>query len=216
MFWMLFALTGCEHGLTLPPDDGGGYSGPLKPNLKLNVRPRRRLLPGSDSSPPPPEPAIYASQCADLEDGGIIAGPDCATAEISCGDTVIGHTIGGVEKYDTRFYERNFCTPALTNHDGGDERVYKLTLPPGDHKAFVTLDTPCADLDIAAMKITQDTCPAEGSIIHQCEMYPKSGTSREKLELVSQKHSVWWIVVEGKPGEEGPFALHVQCREGLI
>lgn len=213
---LAFALFGCENGLTLPPDDGGAYQGPLKPNLKLKVRERRHLLPGFDSSPPPPEPAIDSSQCDDLSEGGLVNGPDCATASIHCGDTIIGHTVGGVQRYGTRFYERNFCTPALIEHNGGDERVYKLVMPPGDQKAFVYLDTPCADLSIAAIKSNDDTCPTDSTVIPQCEMFPKKGTSREKLEIVSQNASTWWIVVEGRDDEEGPFAIHVQCREGLI
>lgn len=214
--FILLQLLGCEHGLTLPPSDDGGYSGPLKPNMRLKVRERTPLLPAWDSSPPPPEPAVYASQCNDLEDGGLVNGPDCVTANIQCGDTVIGHTIGGVKKYDTRFYEKNFCTPALTDHDGGEERIYRLTMPEGDHKAFVYLDTPCADLDLAAIKANTRECPSTRGRITQCEMWPKDGTTREKVELVSQKATTWWIVVEGKPGEEGAFALHVQCREGLM
>ncbi len=212
----LLALTGCQHGLTLPPDDGGGYSGPLKPGVKLKVRPRRHILPGFDSSPAPPEPAITGQNCLDVEDGGNVNGPDCATATISCGDVIIGHTEGGVDRYNTRFYEKNFCTPALTDHDGGQERVYKLVMPPGDMKAFVYLDSPCADLDLAAIKLKGRQCPTFDSMIPQCEMSTQDSTYREKVELVSQRGSTWWIVVEGKDQEEGPFALHVMCREGLI
>jgi len=213
---LLTALLGCEHGLTLPPDDGGGYSGPLKPGVKLNVRPRRYILPGMDSSPPPPEPAISAQNCYDVDDGGPVSGPDCATATISCGEVIIGHTRGGVDLYNTRFYEKNFCTPALTDHGGGDERVYQLRMPPGDMKAFVYLDSPCADLDLAAVKLKSRTCPTDSSMVPQCEMSTQTSTYREKIELVSQRGSTWWIIVEGKDNEEGPFALHVMCREGLI
>lgn len=217
MLTLLLSFFACEHGLTLPPADDAGYSGPLKPNLRMKVRPRRPLIPGwNQSSMPPPEPAVYSSQCGDLEDGGLTHGPDCATATISCGDTVVGHTIGGVDRYDSRFYEKNFCTPRLTNHDGGDERVYRFVTPPGDHKAFITLDTPCADLDLAAIKANSRECPSAGSRITQCEMNPKDGSTREVVELVTQKPSTWWIVVEGKNAEEGAFALHVQCREGLM
>lgn len=212
---VLAHLLACQHGLTLPPSDDGGYSGPLKPNMRMKVRPRTPILPQWDSSPPPPEPAISSAQCGDLEDGGLVSGPDCVTATIQCGDTVIGHTVGGVEKYDTRFYEKNFCTPATTNHDGGDERVYRLLMPDGDNKAFVYLDSPCADLDLAAIKANTRECPSERNLITQCEMWPKDGYTREKVELVSQRASTWWIVVEGKGAEEGAFALHVQCRAGL-
>ncbi|MEZ4321019.1 MAG: hypothetical protein R3F61_26305 [Myxococcota bacterium] len=216
MIILLATLAGCQHGLTLPPDDGGGYTGPMKPGVKLKVRPRRHILPGFDSSPAPPEPAIDAQNCYDIDDGGLVNGPDCATATISCGDVIIGHTRGGVDQYSTRFYEKNFCAPALTDHGGGDERVYKLVMPPGDMKAFVYLDSPCADLDLAAVKLNERTCPTDLSIVPQCEMGVNKGTSREKVELVSQRGSTWWLIVEGKDNQEGPFAIHVMCREGLI
>lgn len=214
---LLISLLGCENGLTLPPaDDAPVQDGPLRPNAKMEVRERRHILPGFDSSPPPPEPVVTSSQCDDMEDGGLINGPDCLTGTISCGQTIVGHTKGGVNLYNTKFYERNFCTPALTDHSGGDERVYKLVMPPGENKAFVYLDTPCADLDIAAINATGDTCPTDSTLVPRCEMFPKRSTNREKLEIVSQGPSTWWIVVEGVDDEEGPFAIHVQCREGLI
>lgn len=156
-----------------------------------------------------------SGDCDALPDAGPPIGPDCMSGELRCGETLIGSTKGGVRRYDTRFYESNFCTPATTEHDGGDERVYRLRMPDGDWTAVVTLDSPCADLDLAAMKLNGDTCPTAASMVGQCEMYPKDGHQREQVRLVTQRETDWWVVVEGKDDAEGGFALTVQCRAGV-
>ena len=93
--------------------------------------------------------------------------------------------------------------------------MYKLVMPEGDRTALVTLDSPCADLDMAALKWNQKNCPTAKSMINQCEMWPKPQGSREQVRLVSQKETTWLIVVEGKGDEEGAFSLSVQCWRGL-
>jgi hypothetical protein len=208
-------LTGCGFDGTIP--GSGAYTGKLKKGLKLPFKERVYILPGTDSRPPVPEWAVHKEQCDDLADGGAVNGPDCITDVITCGETVIGHTQGGVQRFDSRFYEKQFCTPYTTNHDGGDERVYQLQFPPGDWTAFVYLDTPCADLDLAGIRWSGDTCPGIQHNVPQCEMWPDAyARDREYIRLASQKESTWLLVVEGKGDDEGAFALHVQCRPGLM
>jgi hypothetical protein len=199
---------------TLPSNDPKP-SGPSVPGLKFKVRERVSILPGTDSRPPPPEPGVTSSDCSRISEGGPVV-DDCVTSDIECGQTIVGDTIGGVRRFDSKFYQQNFCTPALTNHDGGDERVYRLRTPDGDWTAFVTLDTPCADLDVGAMLWTGDRCPPVDANITRCDMWPKNGNERERLTLVTQHEAYWYIVVEGKDEEEGAFSLSVQCRPGLF
>lgn len=178
-------------------------------------------LPSKISGGPPlPESPIHPDQCDDIQDGGPLGGKEpCVTAEIHCDEMIIGHTVGGVDEYDSEFYEEKFCWPKLLNHDSGDERVYKLVMPPGEWRAWATLHTPCADLDVMAMRYDKDICPDWESTIHQCEMNPKTSTRTERIEMTSQtrpdRNAIWYIVVEGKGDEEGPFSLHVQCHPGL-
>lgn len=212
--FLVLALAGCEYGLTLPSSDRG-HDGPLEPSLRFTARTRRPILPGSIAGPPPPEAGIHASQCRDFDHGGPVEGPGCLTGVLRCGETLVGHTVGGVNRFDSRFYEKQFCTPRITNHDGGDERVYRLDMPDGDWTALVTLDTPCADLDLAAMRWDGDDCPTVGHNVTHCEMEPKSGTAREQVRLASQRATSWFVVVEGKDQEQGAFALTVQCYPGL-
>jgi hypothetical protein len=163
-----------------------------------------------------PEAGVNSDHCDDIENGGPVEGNTCVTETIECGQTIIGHTIGGVNRFDSRFYEAQFCTPRLTNHDGGDERVYLLKVPEGDYTAVATLDTPCADLDLAAMRYNGDDCPTKSHNINQCEMWPKDGTAREQVRMVSKHEGIWYIVVEGKNDQEGVFSLTVMCRRGLM
>lgn len=216
LLFTLFALSACDP-FTMTMGGDGAFKGKLTKGLRMPFKERVYVLPGSDSRPPVPEWVVHADQCSDLQDGGPVNGPDCITDVIECGETVVGHTVGGVQRFDSRFYEKHFCTPYTTNHDGGDERIYQLTFPEGDWKAFVYLDTPCADLDMAGIRWSGDTCPTTSHIVPQCEMWPDAyGGGREYMELVSQKASTWLIAVEGKGDAEGAFALHVQCRPGLL
>ena len=207
---LLALLVGCDYGFTLPSDIPRP-NGPVTPGMKLPFRPRRTILPGSVTGPPPPDAGITSGQCNDMTDGGELADQDCVTGEIHCGETIIGHTRGGVNRYNTRFYESNFCTPATTRHDGGDERVYLLDLQEEQTRAIVYLDTPCANLDLAALKSNGTQCPSPSTSLSQCEMWPQSGTKREKVDLWNNHASQWWLVVEGQGEEEGAFALTVQC-----
>lgn len=197
-----------------------GPTGPIevtRPGRPVRLPP---LPPSITSGPPIPPSPIHRDQCSDIVDGGPLLGDGtCATAEIHCDEMIIGHTLGGVDEYDSDFYEDKHCWPRLIDHDGGDERVYKLVMPPGEWRAWVTLHTPCADLDVMAIRHDTDTCPTTRSNINQCEMKAESSTRPERFQMTSQtsngRQAVWWIVVEGKRNEEGPFSLHVQCAAGL-
>jgi hypothetical protein len=140
---------------------------------------------------------------------------ECLTAEIKCGDTVVGHTRGGISRFDSEFYAKNFCTPATTEHTSGDERVYLLRLPEEPTRALVYLDTPCANLDIAAFSTSGggETCPDASTAISRCEMNVRPGHTREQVDLFAKNTMEWWIVVEGQKDEEGAFALTVQCEK---
>jgi hypothetical protein len=170
------------------------------------------------SAPAMPTPGISPDQCEDIADGGPVDG--CITAEIGCEQRIIGHTKGGIDQFDGRFYEKKFCWPNTRDHDGGNERVYKLVMPEGEWRAWATLYTPCADLDLAGVRHDFGGCPNLSSKTGACEMTIADSTSAERIEMTSQtkkpgQRPVWYIIVEGKNDEEGPFELHVQCREGV-
>ena len=213
-FMTLLGCFGSDDVATPEPTPGSD------PELQV-TRPPPAVV-GVVPSPPPkpgePDAALTSDNCEDLTHGGDNAGPDCITARIACGETVIGHTFGGVQAFDTRFYDRHKCWPGTIDKDGGDERVYLLELPAGEHRAKAWLDTPCADLDLAGIRVqSPSTCPSMDADIRQCEMSVRKGTRRDDVEMVSQSDSksYWLLVVEGKDAEEGAFALHVECHQGL-
>lgn len=173
-------------------------------------------LPAPVVAPGEPAPPITSSNCEDEMSPPDLQGPDCITATLQCGQTVIGTTKGGGQWFGSRFYEKKYCTPATIAHDAGHERVYALSLPAGDRHASIFLDTPCADLDMAVMRVLDfTTCPTMDTSISQCDMWPKPGNFREHVEISSQEDTHWLVVVEGKTEQDGPFALTVQCRDGL-
>lgn len=211
MLWLV--LTGCWGTATSPT------GGDVAEDPKVPVVPGVQPAPGA-AAPAPAEPGpdalVTADNCDDLQDGGPVAGPDCVTAKVSCGQRVIGHTKGGTNRFDRMYYQRNQCTPAFHDYEKGGERVYLLEMPPGDHHADVWLDTPCVDLDLAAFRLPEGTtCPDAGTSLAQCEMWPDPGTERDHVRLVSQGGSRWLLIVEGKAGAEGLFGLQIDCAEGL-
>ncbi len=179
-------------------------------------RPHGVLPATSDSRPEPPPSPISSDSCEDLQDGGPVDGPGCLTAVIQCDQTVIGHTRGGVQRYDTEWYDDHHCTPGVTDHDGGDERVYRLDVPDGDYVAFVTLYSPCADLDVAAYLGTPADCPADNAPLSRCDENRVAGRRDERLTLASQHAASWYLIVEGVQQNEGLFGLSVQCRPGSL
>jgi hypothetical protein len=188
-----------------------------RPILEIGAAPEASTLRGTPTTPADGEPnfGIVPNDCENVPKNAALEGPDCITGTLSCGDTVVGHTVGGANIFTTRFYEKHFCTPSTTEHDSGDERIYRLQMPEGDWTADVYLDTPCADLDLAAIKWTGDTCPSEASQVRQCEMSVRDGGHRDHVRLSSRKATQWLLAVEGKNNQEGAFALVVTCREGL-
>ena len=97
MLFFLPALVACSFDLTLPPEEAAPEGEPTVGRVKM--RERRNILPGNISGPPPPEPGITRDECDAIQDGGPMKGDDCVTDVIRCGDTVVGHTIGGVNRY---------------------------------------------------------------------------------------------------------------------
>lgn len=215
MIWMTVFTS-----LLLPSCTSGEDPAPPKPDTLPPPAPDAPIaipppLP-STVKPGDPEPPITANNCEDPMTPPEVKPGSCITGRLQCGQTTISTTKGGGDWFDTRFYERSYCTPATTRHDDGFERAFVLSMPAGDNHAAFFLDTPCADLDMAVMRIMDPSvCPDTSSVNEPCDMWPKPGTSREVVELSSQGETHWLVVVEGKTAVEAPFSLTVTCREGL-
>ncbi len=221
----LEGLMGGSSTDTFSGGEGGGSSEPreigekFEPPEPTASEKAKMILQGVNSDLPWPGAVLSSSQCNDLRDGGDLKGPgDCVTDVIECDQSIIGHTRGGVKRFNTRWYERNFCTPATTQHQGGNERVYKFRFPDdGEWRAWFTLDTPCTDLDLFVIQWDDTSCPGDKTNVNECDAQVKDGTARERAEAVSDGNWVdWLVVVEAKDGEDpGAFGLTAQCRRGL-
>lgn len=163
-----------------------------------------------------PKPGITRGDCNKTTEGGPV-GPGCITKTIKCGETITGHTKGGVNKFDTKFYEKNTCWPGTRNKNGGDERVYKWVfadeeLLNGEDRTMNiwTLDTPCADLDLTVIRNRRESdCPVGDNI---CTMAPfRYGARREVKETVDRGET-WFAIIEGPDDVEGPFSLTLECN----
>lgn len=219
--FLLLSLFSCSLLPRVP-----GCGGTPTPSGPVSVTPPKPKIdisgPGARTAPQPVDPdapveAMDAQNCGDLLDGGPVAGPDCVTQVVQCNQVVYGHTLGGTDRFDSRFYEIHMCTPRTTDHDSGDERVYLLEMPEGDHRVKAWLDTPCADLDLTVMTVPDSTtCPTKDQgLLKICDMWPKPGKQREHVEISTQGKTHVMFVVEGKNKDEGAFALTIQCNEGL-
>ena len=134
----------------------------------------------------------------------------CVTKELSCGQTVEGHTKGGVDHWSNAFYRGKACTPLPQDYDG-PERVYRLVLP-ARQLADITLATPCADLDLFGMVWSETTrCPGEEHNVTVCDA--DVDTDGGHLRLFTDHHpQTYLVVVDGKRAAEAPFRLKVECQ----
>lgn len=147
-----------------------------------------------------------------------LAGPDCVTAEVTCGQTIVGHTKGGVNRYDTDFYNNNYCWPGTRNHNGGDERVYVFKpdksprFKAGEQRQRVSVhfDSPCADLTFSSMRGQAGSCPTSTRICDTPNPFTRKN-GRSTLNMTVDAGEVYYFLVEGADDEEGAFAITVEC-----
>lgn len=170
--------------------------------------------------PKGPDVGITAAQCGGLTDGGPVNGPDCVTQEIKCGETITGHTKGGVNLYNTRFYEKNTCWPGTRNHNGGDERVYMWVADKSPRfqngetrqRISVYFDTPCADLTFTKMVGELNTCPKDyAKLCDSANPFRRESGTRNIMNITADAGEVYYFLVEGADDAEGAFSITLEC-----
>jgi len=142
------------------------------------------------------------------------------TADIKCGETVVGHTRGGVNRFNTRFYERNTCWPGTRNHNGGDERVYRFVpdkserFQRGESRMRVSayFDTPCADLTFTKMVGELNRCPTESAkLCDSANPFNREDGTRNIMNWTVDAGEVYYLLVEGGDDAEGAFSISLAC-----
>jgi hypothetical protein len=132
----------------------------------------------------------------------------CLTGELICGDVVQGTTVGGESNFDDAFYAGAFCFPPGERHSAS-ERVYRFSAPQ-DTQVTVTLDSPCADLDLAVVAWKYEgTCPVAQSPIAECEGETSPGGGSVVIQVFNPRDYI--VAVDGKDGVTGPYQLSVSC-----
>lgn len=150
--------------------------------------------------------------CSDRLPDGAPEGPDCVTSAIACGDTVEATLAGGRADWTGADYTHDFCFPNLENHGyDGPERVYALELP-ADTVATVSLDAPCADVDLAALRWEDaDTCPVSDAAGATCEGSDAAGD--DTVSFSWDAPTRWLLIVDAKYADDGAanFRIRVSC-----
>ncbi len=132
----------------------------------------------------------------------------CISGTLTCGSAVTGTTRGGESNQGDPFYAAAFCFPSGDRHDGA-ERVYLLEAPP-HMDVQVKLDSPCVDLDVAAVAWNYDgRCPTENHPVPECEGSNARGGGTLRLNTFQARD--YLVFVDGKNGAEGNFRLAVSC-----
>jgi hypothetical protein len=132
----------------------------------------------------------------------------CLSGKLRCGDVVSGTTRGGESKLGRDFYAHAFCFPAVDGHEG-PERVYLLQAPP-NQDITLTLESPCGDLDVAALAFAYEGgCPTASHPIAECKANSARGGGTVRLNTFHARD--YLVVVDGKDEAEGAFNLRVDC-----
>ncbi len=148
--------------------------------------------------------------CAEREPPPI-QGPACITASLSCGDEIVGTTVGGTTYFDGDRYIHSYCFPTTEDSHRGPDRVYAFNLPAGN-EATVTLDSPCAELDLAALRWENvSRCPQGNESISECEGNKRHGGG--SVSFWNDKPARYLIIVDGDGDKGAGFELKVSCRD---
>lgn len=133
----------------------------------------------------------------------------CLSGELRCGDVVQGTTVGGESNFDDAFYAGAFCFPPGERHSAS-ERVYRFSAPK-DTEVTVTLDAPCADLDLAVVAWKYEgSCPVAQSAIAECEGDTSSSGGEVTVQVFNPRD--YLVAIDGKDGATGPYRLSIECR----
>ena len=133
-------------------------------------------------------------------------------ATLACGERVSGSSGKGARRLGDDFYQQAFCSPRRSRYDDAPEVIYRLELPP-DTKAELSLESPCADLDLFAVAWQLPGVPGLEHVgrIRECEMDTRTGDGG-KLTLTSvARPEVFLVGVDGKDGAEANYAISVSC-----
>lgn len=145
---------------------------------------------------------------------------ECGTSFIQDGVPVLGTTVGGVSYFDSTHYEESewYCVTSARGDYDSLERVYMFTHPGEGHTCSVYLESPCADLDLFAVRYnpytsTPPECPAPEQLSIQCEYSSNQGPGfdEEIPSLFENNQTMWMLIVDAPTPTDAWFRLTVEC-----
>ncbi|MCB9778840.1 MAG: hypothetical protein H6742_09775 [Alphaproteobacteria bacterium] len=137
---------------------------------------------------------------------------DCVTYELTCDAPVIDTIEGGRADFGAEAYQNWYCGWASGDPWAGPERVYTFEHP-GTGEVEITLESPCVDLDLIALRwapwAEEEECPITETLISECEM----DDSRDggSVTLWSNEPVTYLVIVDSVDDERDNFALVATC-----
>jgi hypothetical protein len=138
----------------------------------------------------------------------------CISDVLTCGSSVITTTEGGNSVMDADDYLAWFC--AVPDGDYlGSERTYNVTVPAGQ-KATFTLESPCDDLDIFALRWelweSSELCPDYGNSVIECEADDSREGGEVEVFADPSRDTNYLVIIDGPDAEQAAFALDIVCE----
>jgi len=138
----------------------------------------------------------------------------CISDVLTCGSSVITTTEGGNSVMDADDYLAWFCVVPDGDYIGS-ERTYNITVPAGQ-KATFTLESPCDDLDIFALRWelweSSELCPDYGNSVIECEADDSREGGEVEVFADPAQDTNYLVIIDGPDAEQAAFALDIACE----
>lgn len=156
-----------------------------------------------------PDPALYPNM-TDME---------CGTGFLQQNVPILSSTKYGTD-YFSNYEDTSWTCVAIPRGDySSSERVYMFTHPGGDRNCTVYLESPCADLDLFALRYnpyssTPPECPYADHLNIQCEVSTNAGPGfDEEIDyLYENNQTMYMIIVDAPAPTEAWFRLTATCE----
>jgi len=141
----------------------------------------------------------------------------CVDATLRCGDSIIGTTRGASSRWESDAYVSWYCFPLPDGDYAGGEVVYDFQHP-GDRDVTITLEAPCEELDLAALRWgfwdEDGECPAaESTLATDCEADDGRGDGVVELpEIPDGTPYHYLVMIEGPQPVDTLYRLTVTCE----
>jgi hypothetical protein len=139
----------------------------------------------------------------------------CVSDVLTCGQSVVTTTQGGNSVMDAEDYLAWFCTPFPDGEYKGPERTFNVTVPAGQVATF-TLESPCDDLDIFALRWelwdSNEQCPDHGNSVVECEVDDSRDGGTVTVYADPTRDTNYLVMIDGPAGQEQAFALDIDCE----